>query len=418
MDIKTTLAKKKGIPIKKWALLCSILILVSLSVLSFSEFSAMNVVDRDDVRIASVVKGDLDIKVQGYGKLRAKHKRFLTSLTQATVEDVYFYPGTKVTADTVIMSLSNPVLEQNLASSQLELARQKAQFKEMTINNQSQVLERESQITLLDSEYENAKLRVEAEAKLIDKGIVSSLDFKRSQLEVRQLSLRLDIEARRLLQLKQMQIERIKVQQELLKQFELNFKTASKLFNKLQVTAGIDGVIQELNIEVGQSLIPGAQLALVGSDNLLVAQLRVQQREAELIRLGLFGEINTFGGTVTAKVSRIDPVVVDGRVLIELNLIGGLPANARPDLSIEGHINIKTLKNILYIEQPSGINQNDEKQIYKLSKDLQNAQITQVKFGSISGNMIEVISGANNTDTFVISDTSNFEQLKTLTINN
>jgi len=104
--------------------------------------------------------------------------------------------------------------------------------------------------------------------------------------------------------------------------------------------------------------------------------------------------------------------------LIELNLIGGLPANARPDLSIEGHINIKTLKNILYIEQPSGINQNDEKQIYKLSKDLQNAQITQVKFGSISGNMIEVISGANNTDTFVISDTSNFEQLKTLTINN
>jgi len=418
MDIKTTLAKKKDIPIKKWALLSSILILVSLSVLSFTDQSSSSVLERDDIRIASVLRGDLDIKVQGYGKLRAKHKRFLTSLTQATVEGIYFYPGAKVTADTVIMSLSNPVLEQNLASSQLELARQKAQFKEMAINNQSQVLERESQITLLDSEYENAKLRVEAEAKLIDKGIVSSLDFKRSQLEVRQLSLRLNIEERRLLQLKQMQIERIKVQKELLKQFELNFKTASKLFNKLQVTAGIDGVIQELNIEVGQSLIPGAQLALVGSDNLLVAQLRVQQREAELIRLGLFGEINTFGGTVTAKVSRIDPVVVDGRVLIELNLIGGLPANARPDLSIEGHINIKTLKNILYIEQPSGINQNDEKQIYKLSKDLQNAQITQVKFGSISGNMIEVISGANNTDTFVISDTSNFEQLKTITINN
>ena len=179
-----------------------------------------------------------------------------------------------------------------------------------------------------------------------------------------------------------------------------------KRLEQLKVRAGLDGVLQSLPIEIGQSVAPGSQLAMVGSNEKLVAELRVQQRLADQINLGMKGKIKTFGSDISAEVIRIDPVVTDGRVIVELDLQGALPANARPDLTVEGQINIKEIKNTLVIAQPSDIQGFDNKKVFKISADGSSAQLTSIEFGTLSDNKIEVISGAKLGDNLIISDMS------------
>ena len=190
------------------------------------------------VQIAQVQQIDFAVKIRGFGRLKAKQQRFLTNSHMATVEAIHVYPGTRVSKETVIVSLVNPEQTQRLSVARLELARQKAVYNEQIINQKSQLLERESTLTLLQSELENAQLRAEAESKLIEQGIVSSLDYKRSLLHVKQLNQRVAIEQQRSLQLQEMHRERIKVQQELLRQFELNYIMQNKRLSSYMLKRG------------------------------------------------------------------------------------------------------------------------------------------------------------------------------------
>ncbi|NRA82961.1 MAG: HlyD family efflux transporter periplasmic adaptor subunit [Gammaproteobacteria bacterium] len=376
MDIQTTLNKKRSASPAKKLIAITVLSLILLSLWAFSSVATNPRIDKSTLRIATVSAGALNVRVDGYGKLRAKYQRLLTSQTQGIVETIELYPGAKVTSDTIILTLSNAQLEQDVATARLELARQNAQFNEQIIAHKSQLLERDAQIALLNSELENARLRLEAETQLVGKGIVSTLDYKRSQLTVKQLKQRLAIERTRHSQLKEMQQQRIKIQRDLISQFELNFQTIARRFSQLKVRAGLNGVLQTLRVEIGQSVSPGTELAMVGSDQQLVAQLRVQQRLADQINIGMAATISTFGTTVAAKVIRIDPIVTDGRVIIELDLTGPLPANARPDLTVEGSIEVKQIANTLLVNQPSDAYGFSTKDIFTLTPDGKTAQLT------------------------------------------
>lgn len=406
MEIKDTLAKKPQFSIKKWLIPAGALLFTGVSLWAFSSVNHQQLVDKSTLRVATVVQQNLQVKVDGYGRLRAKHQRLLTSQTQAIVDSILLYPGAKVTKDTIILTLSNPQLEQEVASARLELARQNAQLKEQVISHKSELLERDAQITLLESDLENAQLRVEAESQLVEQGIVSVLDFKQTQLNVRQLKQRLTIEHQRLAQLREMQQQRLSIANDLVTQYQLNYQTILKQFEQLNVRAGLEGVLQTLPVEIGQSVTPGTQLAMVGSDQQLVAEMRVQQRLADQISIGMTGIVNTFGSEIGAKVTRIDPVVTDGRVIVEMDLLGNLPANARPDLTVEGEIHIKQLNNALVLEQPNEVYGYTTKKLFKVSAQGDSAMLTAIEFGTLSGNKVEVISGVNVGDQVVISDTS------------
>jgi len=414
MDIQTTLTKKTTVSYKKWLVISLASLLILASFWGVSSVGHSPSIAKESIRMARVEQANLAVNIDGYGKLRAKHQRLLTSQTQAIVENILLYPGAKVKKDTLILTLSNPQLEQEVASARLELARQKAQYKEQVIAHRSQLLERDSQITLLNSELENAELRVEAETQLIDKGIVSALDYKQTQLAVRQLKQRLAIEKQRHQQLKEMQQQRLNIMQDLITQYQLNYQTIAKRFELLNVRAGLDGVLQTLPVEIGQSVMPGSQLAMVGSDRQLVAELRVQQRQADQIALEMAATINTFGTTVAAKVIRIDPIVTEGRVMIELDLLGDLPANARPDLTVEGQIHVRKIDNTLVVEQPSETYGFASKNIFKVSAQGDSALLTQIEFGTLSGNRIEVIKGAEPGDKLIISDMTKWYTSQTL----
>lgn len=410
MDLNSTLQKKPKAFNSK-SLIAGILLPVTMLLLwGAASLNNEPEVELSSVRIAQVQQGDFKVNVAGYGRLKAKYQRLLTSQTQAIVESIALYPGAKVNKDSIIMTLSDPQLEQAVINAKLELARQNAEFNQQIIAHKSQLLEHDSQIALLQSELENAQLRSQAEQQLIDKGIVSALDFKRSQLMVRQLKQRVAIEKTRQEHLKAMQVERKKISQDLVTQYQHNFSMIKKRFDRLTVRAGLEGILQTLPVEIGQSVNPGTQLAMVGSDKQLVAQLRVQQNQADQVAIGMSASIQTSGKNISAKVLRIDPVVTDGRVMIELDLTGQLPPNARPDLTVEGKIHVKEINNALYVEQPNNVYDFKEKTLYRLSSDEQSAQLTLIKFGTLSGNQIEVISGVQHGDKLIVSDMSQWPE--------
>jgi len=420
MDLDSTLKPSKKPNQRKKLVIGALIISITLVIWLIKLWLAPISLPAKQLQIASVTQADFVVKVKGFGRLKSKYQRYLTNTDVAMVEAIHVYPGTQVKKDTVILSLVNPLQAQRLSVARLELARQKASASEQQINQKSQLLEREANLTILQSELESAQLRSEAESQLIEQGIVSSLDYKRSLLTVKQLKQRVEIEKKRLAQLAQMHLQRSKVQQELLRQFELNYQVQQQAFDDLQVTAGIDGMLQELNVELGQNLTPGTRLAVVGSDNALKAELSIKQSDAEKIALNMDARVNTFSnskqGEVAAKVTRIDPIVSDGRVMIELDLIGELPANARPDLSIEGHVISNVIANALTIKLPQKAKAHSKAMLFKLNPNTHLAAPIDIEFGTLSDNKIQLLNGAKVGEQLIISDLSKWQHLATIKI--
>ncbi|WP_394193271.1 HlyD family secretion protein [Pseudoalteromonas atlantica] len=420
MDLDSTLKSSKKPNQRKKLIIGALLISITLGIWLIKLWLAPTSLPAKQLQIASVTQADFVVKVKGFGRLKSKYQRYLTNTDVAMVEAIHVYPGTQVSKDTVILSLVNPLQAQRLSVARLELARQKASASEQQINQKSQLLEREANLTILQSELESAQLKSEAESQLIEQGIVSSLDYKRSLLTVKQLKQRVEIEKKRLTQLTQMHLQRSKVQQELLRQFELNYQVQQQAFDDLQITAGIDGMLQELNVELGQNLTPGTRLAVVGSDNALKAELSIKQSDAEKIALNMDARVNTFSnskqGAVAAKVTRIDPIVSDGRVMIELDLIGELPANARPDLSIEGHVISDIIANALTIKLPQKAQAHSKAMLFKLNPTTHLATPINIEFGTLSDNKIQLLDGATVGEQLIISDLSKWQHLATIKI--
>lgn len=420
MDLDSTLKRKpQQSKAKKWLIGAAIGV-SALGALMMYQWATPTVVAASQLQIATVEQADFVVKIRGFGRLKPKYQRYLTNTDTAMVEAIHVYPGTIVKKDTVILSLVNPQQAQRLSVARLELARQKASVNEQKINQQSELLERQANLAILKSELQSAELRVDAESKLIEQGIVSSLDYKRSVLNVAQLTERVSIEQQRLAQLKEMHLQRSKIQQELLSQFELNYQVEQHAFDQLQITAGIDGMLQELNVELGQNLVPGSRLAVVGSNKALKAELSVKQADAEKVALNMAAKVNTFSqashSEVDAKVTRIDPIVTDGRVIIELDLQGTLPANARPDLSIEGYVISNIIPNALTINVPQKAQAYSEATLFKLNPNTQLATPTNIEFGTLSDDQIQLLSGATVGEQLIISDLSRWQHLATIKI--
>ncbi|MBQ4811421.1 HlyD family efflux transporter periplasmic adaptor subunit [Pseudoalteromonas luteoviolacea] len=416
MNIKDSLEKnkKRALPVKGSALgVVSALLCLAFV---FTDFQGESV-QHQNVVFAQVQSGPLELVVSGFGHLRSKHSRFITSSRLAQVEEVLLLPGSRVTSESIIMRLSNPSLQQALMRSRLALARQTASFEALNLSQKSELLSQQGQLTLLNSELVNAQLREEAEAKLISSGIVSALDHRRSELAVQQLSERVELAKQQLEQIKALHTQRLNVERKLINELELGYQAAKEDVDKLQVRAGIDGMLMEVNIEQGQSVQIGAPLALVGSERALLADLQVPEKQASRVEIGQLGTINTFSGEVSAKVNRIDPVVREGRILVELELIGELPDNARPALSIEGKVITEKRASALSIQKPSYISEQSRSAMFVLNPDTNQLVKTQLEFGKLAGNAIEIRSGVKAGEQVVISDMSDFKHLAQITIN-
>lgn len=373
-------------------------------------------IDRQNLLIETVQQGDLDVIVEGYGTLVSDKQQLITSFSPATVKEVLLKPGAQVTANSVIARLENPELVQKVENAEQELILLQANLRQLKLNNQREILDESATLAALTALYDSAELKRKAEEKLVKLGIVSQLTFQQSVLDEKQLKQRIEIYKARLEQLNLVHEESVNIQLERVKQQKGILNIASSRLEKLNVRAGFDGVLQRLSIELGQSLAPGQEVALIGSVTDLIALIRVPQNQAQLVTIGSKVIIDTRRDKIEGLVSRVDPVVENNTVEIEIDLPDTLPASARPQLNVDGVIIADTLQNVLYIKRPAGAKSNTSASLYRLDTN-SNAKSQDIRYGTQAGQFIQITSGASAGEKFIISDLSNIQSTnQTLTI--
>ncbi len=375
-------------------------------------------VARQNLLIEEVLQGDLEQTIEGYGSLSSERQQLITSYSSATVKEIVLKPGAQVNKDSIILRLENPELDQALQSAVQDLNQAKANLRQLRLNNQREQLNETANLAELNALYENAALNKAAEEKLVEQGIVSQLSYQQSVLEEKQLKQRIEILKQRISHLALVHEEAVNIQQERVNQQQGLVDIAQNRLDKLTVRAGIDGVLQRLSVELGQSLTPGQELALIGSVSELIALIRIPQNQAQLVRVGVPAIIDTRRDEILGEVRRIDPIVENNTVEVEIALHGELPASARPQLSVDATIIADTLVNVMYIKRPAGAQSNTTANLYLVGENSSTATKQNIRFGVQTGQFIQILSGASAGQQFVISDLSNMSETSdTLVIN-
>jgi HlyD family secretion protein len=366
-------------------------------------------VDESSVWVETVKRGELLREVSGIGTLVPESNRLITSSTTGIVEELVVYPGTKVNADTVILVMSNPQLVLDAANASFDVAAAEADFNGLKIQLQGTLLQMESLLTQLIAQYDQAKLQADVEEELYEEGLVAELAFKQSQLNAKQLKNRVDLEQRRFDFQTTANDSQLATQQAQLNSVRGRYNLLKDQVERLNVKAGLKGELQQLLVEVGQQVTPATLLAEAADPSQLKAVIQISETQAKDITIGQSATVDTRNGIVDGRVMRVDPSVVNGTVAVDIELPDVLPRGARPDLTVEGKIELENMADVIYVARPAFARENSSMGIYKFDLDGSYAVRTTVQFGRSSVSSIEVLTGLNPGESIIASDTSQFE---------
>jgi HlyD family secretion protein len=332
--------------------------------------------------------------------------RWLPATTDGRVERILLQPGAHVEADTVILVLSNPQVEQEALDARLALQSTLAALDNLRAQLQSDLLTQQAAAAALDSEAQQAKMEFDANDALAKQKLVSQLILRQSQLRADTLKQRVEIEGRRLAAAGTVIEARIRVQQASVDQARAISQLRDERLSLLKVRPGFAGVLQQVPVEVGQRVGPGQNLARVADPARLKAELKIPETQAKDVEVGLSAEIDTRNGVITGTVSRKDPAATNGTVTVDVSLTGALPRGAVPDSSVDGTVQLERVENVLYVGRPSLGQEDSTVGLFRVTSEAGNAARVQVKLGRSSVNAIEVVSGLNEGDRVVLSDMS------------
>lgn len=367
-------------------------------------------VSRSQVWIDAVKRGEMKREVRGPGTLVPKEVRWIAAETSARVERVIVKAGAAVQADTVIMQLSNPEVMDQLLAARSAVTAAEADHAALRMGLESQVLDQRANMAGIEADYESARLQAEAEAELNTKGIISDINFRRSQLTEDRLKVRLDIERERIEKFKDTMRAQLVAGRARIDQLRNTLDLRDRQANALQLKAGIAGVLQQVPVEEGQQVAPGTNLARVARPDVLIAELRIAETQAKDVALGLKVSVDTRNGIVEGTVARIDPAVVNGTVQVDVDLTGDLPDGARPDLSVDGTIEIERLADVLYVGRPAYGQPESTTTLFRIDPKSNIAMRVPVKLGRASVTVIEINQGLKEGDQVVLSDTAQWDK--------
>ncbi len=363
-------------------------------------------VERATVWIDTVKRGPMLRQVRGSGTLVPEEIRWIPATTQGRVERLLLRPGATVRPETVILELSNPELEQSVKEAQLAYQSAQAAYQNRKTELESQLLNQQADVATIEASYKDAALTLEANEQLFKDGLVSQIQLKQFQSRAEELKNRLSIGKKRL----EMQTAGIKSQlapQEAdVDQRRAAYELRVRQLDDLKVKAGMSGVLQEVPVERGAQVAPGANLARVADPTNLKAELRIAETQTKDIRIGQYAEVDTRQGTVRGKVARIDPKSTGGTVGVDVILSDPLPPGARPDLSVDGTIQLEKLDNVIYVGRPAFGQENSSVGLFKLNPETGEAIRTTVKLGRTSVSQIEILEGLQPGDQVILSDMS------------
>ena len=398
-------AKKKKIRRAAFAGV-GVLIVVLVSVALAQMKPAAPTVERATVWVDTVKRGSMVRQVRGLGTLVPEDTRWLPATTEGRVERILLRPGAQVTADSVILELTNPQVEQEAINARLALQAAEANLANQRVQLQNELLTQQAEAATVGADYTQARLQAEVNEELAKQELISELVRKQSQVRADELKTRNEIEEKRLSTARESIEARIRVQQAAVDQARAVAALYESRLSALKVRPGFDGVLQQVPVEVGQQVAPGQNLARVADPGRLKAELRIAETQAKDIEIGQPAQIDTRNGVIAGRVSRKDPAATNGTVTVDVALTGALPRGAVPDLSVDGTIELERLENVLFVGRPAFGQEQSTVGLFKITDESGEAERTQVKLGVSSVNTIEIKSGLDVGDQVVLSDMS------------
>lgn len=375
---------------------------------------AMPSVERSSVLVDAVKQGELVREVRGPGTLVPKEIRWIAAETAARVEQIVVRPGASVEPDTIILELANPELEGQLLAANAEVTAAESDLAAKRTELKSSLLDQQAAEAQAKSEYESARMQAESEKTVAAKGIIPAVQYQRSLVALEQLKYRVSIEGQRVAEFRRNIAAQIAAEQARLDQLAGARDLRQRQFDALHVRAGIAGVLQQVPVEEGQQLAAGANLARVAVPGALRAELRIAETQAKDVVIGQKVKVDTRNGIAEGRVTRVDPAVQNGSVQVDVDLVGELPPGARPDLSVDGTIEIERLPNVLYVGRPAFGQPDSEVRLFRVDPESGVATRVPVRLGKASVNLIEIRQGLKVGDRVILSDTSAWDQHDTI----
>jgi HlyD family secretion protein len=388
-----------------------VIIAVPLITLGLSRLKpAAPPVERATVWIDQVKRGPMIRQVRGLGTLVPEEILWIPAQTNGRVDRIFVRPGAIVTPNTVLFSMSNPEVELAAASAEWQVKAAEATFTDLRVKLESGRLDQEAAAARVQSEYAQAKLNADVEARLGEQGLTSDVKVKTTKTIADELLNRSKIEQEKADISKESIQAQLAAQRVNIEKLRAEWELKKKQLEMLQVRAGVDGVLQQLGasqaapVEVGQQMAAGAILAKIAQPSKLKAELKIAETQAKDILIGQVAQIDTRNGFIDGHVTRIDPAVQNGTVTVDVRLEGKLPSGARPDLSVDGTIELERLDDVVYVGRPVFGQPNSTITLFKLEPDNREATRVQVKLGRSSVNTIEVVEGLRVGDQVILSD--------------
>ena len=374
-------------------------------------------VDRDTVYTDTVQRGEMLRQVRGTGALVPEEIRWISAVTTSTVERIVLRPGVTVEPDTVIVELSNPQLEQSALEARLQLEAARARYESRQVELDRDVLAQRAAVASSEHALTLAEYEASLDEELFEDDLVSELQLRQKQSAASQLRVQYELDRQRLEILIDAMATQLAAEQAEVDRLATIYALRRDEVADLRVTAGVAGVLQEVPLEEGTSVTPGANLARVGDPTRLMAELRIAETQARDIQIGQPASIDTRNGIIPGHVARIDPAVQNGTVTVDVTLDGELPRGARPDLTVDGTIELERLVDVVYVGRPVYGQEDSVVSLFKLQPGSDEAMRTRVELGRSSVNTIEVRAGLQPGDQVVLSDMSQWDAFDRIRLN-
>jgi HlyD family secretion protein len=366
-------------------------------------------VDRATIWTDEVKRGSMLRDVHGLGTLVPEDIRWIPAQTDSRVERIVLRPGAIVNPDSIILELSNPTLQRDALDAEYQLKAAQAEYQNLKAQLDSELLNQKSVAAAVRSEFEQAKIQNDVDEKLRADGLGSDVTARLSKVRAEQLAIRAKLEEERTKNAEDSAGTRLLAQQSRVEQQRALYALRRTELDALHVRAGIHGVLQLVPVEVGQHVTPGTNLARVADPKKLKAEIKIAETQAKDIVIGQKASVDTRNGVVSGQVSRIDPSVQNGTVTVDIAITGPLPDGARPDLSVDGTIEIENLKDVLFVGRPVNGQSGSTIGLFKLVSDGSEAVRVNVKLGKSSVNTIEILDGLKAGDKVILSDMSTWD---------
>ncbi len=365
--------------------------------------------DRSTAIIGTVKRGEMVREVKGNGTLVPQVTRWIPAPADGRVEKILVQAGVEVSAGTVIVELSNPQMEQQAVDASLQVKTAEADSENLKVKLESDAMTQQSQIASIKAEYSQAKLQLDTDEALAKKGLVAELTLKVSRVKVEDLANRVRVEQERLAITGRSTKAQLNAQQSRVDQLRALAKLKQEQVDALKVRAGTNGVLQQVIVQEGQQVNPGINIARIADPASLKAELKVAETQINDVKEGQAAVVDTRNGLIQGRVSRIDPAAREGTFTVDITFNEALPSSARPDLSVDGTIELERLRNVLYVDRPAFGQAQQTVGMFKLTPDGQEAARTQVRLGRTSVSTVEIVDGLREGEQVIISDTTSMD---------